>query len=239
MSIQKGYIKWLFALCLMLITSLSAAEMHVYLTSTVPVKDRDRALKSDTGLSGINITVLGKFREFSSSVKRNKPSYIIAPSSFSNINKDYKAVYQFSLNGQSSFKYLILATKPKWTKANISKGSIGIVDELGRTGTKKFVLANVGKFKLVKRVTKADDLMPLLVLENANYIMIRPNNYEILKQKFTAQTIKILESKTVEHPMIYVLNNTPQAEIDKLGKMSQDTIKALGFSELKKTGDGK
>ena len=240
MKIFSKLKKWILLLTILL-TSLiaSAAEMQVYQTSTIPVTERDKALKADPALSGTNVTVFGKFREFASSVKSSKPKYIIVPSSFLTINSDYKPVYQFALNGQTSFKYLVLSTKPEWNKDSMAKGNVGIVDELGRTGTKKFVQDNVGKFKLVKRVTKTDDLMPLLVLENAQFIMIRPKNYEILKKKFTAKTIKVMESKTVDHPVICVLKDTPQAEIDKLGKLSPATIKALGYTEVKKTGEGK
>jgi len=204
------------------------------------VNERDKALKADSALTGTNITVFGKFREFESSVKSSKPKYILISSSFLSINKDYKAVYQLELNGKSSFKYLILSTKPEWTKEKMASGSVGVVDELGRSGTKKYVQNNVGKFKKVKRVTKTDDLMPLLVLENANYIMIRPDNYEILKKKFTAKTQKIAESKTVGYPILCVLKDTPQGEIDALGKITPSTLKALGYSNLKKiSGDNK
>lgn len=224
---------YLFTLLLM--SGVSATELQVYLTSTIAVSERDKALKADGALSGTNVTVFGKFREFSSSVKISKPTYVIAPSSFSAINKDYKAVYQFGLNGQSKFKYLVLSSKAEWSKNKMSSGSVGIVDELGRTETKKFIQSNVGEFKRVKRVTKADDLMPLLVLENADYIIICPKNYDVLKRKFTAKTNVVVESKDIDYPMFFVLKGTPQAEVDKLGEISADTIKSLGYSEMKKT----
>ena len=76
--------------------------------------------------------------------------------------------------------------------------------------------------------------MPLLVLENADFIIIRSDNYEILKKKFTAKTIKVGETKTVDHPVICVLKDTPESEVNKLGSLSPETIKALGYTELKK-----
>ena len=236
MKHPEHYIKkrliFLFA-SLFLTVHLSAQELRVYQTSTTPVKDREKALKSDASLGGVQVTVFGQFREFSSANK-NKAKYLIVPSSFIKFNPDYKPVYQFAKNGKTTTKLMILTSKASWSMDKIATGKVGIVDELGRKNTKTYVQDIAGKFKLIKRVTKPDDLMPLLVLENADYIIIRSDNYDILKKKFTAKTIKVGETKTVDHPVICVLKNTPAAEIEKLGKLSPETIKALGYSELKK-----
>ncbi|MCM8526635.1 MAG: hypothetical protein NE327_08975 [Lentisphaeraceae bacterium] len=225
--------KILFLASLFLAFYLPAQELRVYQTSTIPVKDREKALKGDASLSGIQVTVFGQFREFESANK-TAAKYVIMPSSWIKYNSEYKPVYQFSKDGQTNTKLMILTTKPEWTMENIGKGKAGIVDELGRKNTKKYVQDIAGKFKLIKRVTKPEDLMPLLVLENADYIIIRSDNYEVLKKKFTAKTIKVGETKTVDHAVLCVLKDTPDSEIEKLGKLSPETIKALGYSELKK-----
>ena len=223
---------FLFA-SLFLTVYLSAQELKVYQTSTVPVKDREKALKSDPALSGMQVTVFGQFREFDSANK-TKAKYLIVPSSFVKYNPEYKPVYQFAKDGKTNTKLMILTSKADWTMDKIGKGNVGIVDELGRKDTKTYVEDIAGKFKLIKRVTKPDDLMPLLVLENADYIIIDSDNYEVLKKKFTAKTIKAGETKTIDYPVICVLKDTPDSEVEKLGKLSPETIKALGYSELKK-----
>ena len=76
--------------------------------------------------------------------------------------------------------------------------------------------------------------MPLLVLENANFIIIRPQNYEILKAKYTAKTNLVGESKTINYPVICALKDTPDSDVSKFANLSQAVIKALGFDELKK-----
>ena len=236
MKHPNNYIKkreLLFLASLFLAIFLPAQELRVYQTSTIPVKDREKALKSDPSLGGLEITVFGQFREFDSANK-SKAKYVIMPSSWAKYNTDYKPVYQLGKKGQTNTKLMILTTKPDWTMANIGKGKVGIVDELGRKNTKTYVLDIAGKFKLIKRVTKPEDLMPLLVLENADYIIISSDNYEVLKKKFTAKTIKVGETKTVDHPVICVLKDTPESEVEKLGKISPETLKALGYSELKK-----
>ena len=236
MRLPEKHIKkrliYLFA-SLFLTVYLSAQELRVFQSTTAPVKDREKALKGDSSLGGLQITVFGQFREFSSANK-SKAKYVIVPSSWVKFNPDYKAVYQLGKNGKTNEKLMILATKPEWTIDKIGSGKVGIVDELGRKDTKSYVLDIAGKFKLIKRVTKPEDLMPLLVLENADYIIIRSDNYEILKKKFTAKTIKVGETKTVDHDVICVLKDTPESDIEKLGKLSPESIKALGYSELKK-----
>ena len=229
-------LKW----AIMLFTALSlmgvqaADQLQVYTTSTIPVKEREKALKSDAALNGTEVTVFGKFSEFSSSLKNSKPKFLMVPSAYTSYNEDYKPVFQFVKGGQSNFKFLILSVKSEWSKEATAKGSVGIVDELGRKQTSAFIKDQVGAFKRVKRVTKTDDLMPLLVLENANYIIIRPKNYEILKSKFTAKTNLVGESKTINYPVICVLKGTTDSEVEKFANMYPAAIKALGFDELKK-----
>ena len=148
--------KIFFLASLFLAIYLPAQELRVYQSSTVPVKDREKALKGDASLSGVQVTVFGQFREFDSANKANA-KYVIMPSSWITYNSNYKPVYQFSKDGQTNTKLMILTTKPEWTMANIAKGKVGIVDELGRKDTKTYVQEIAGKFKLIKRVTKPED----------------------------------------------------------------------------------
>ena len=233
---ENRYLNWaVFLFVALSFISVQAAEqLQVYTTSTIPVKEREKALKSDSALSGTEITVFGKFSEFSSSLKNSKPKFLMVPATFVTYNPDYRAVYQFTKGGQSNFKFKILSVNDEWNKNNMEKGSVGIVDELGRKQTSAFIKDEVGKFKRVKRVTKTDDLMPLLVLENANFIIIRPQNYEILKAKYTAKTNLVGESKTINYPVICALKDIPDSEVSKFANLSQAVIKALGFDELKK-----
>ncbi|MCH2206443.1 MAG: hypothetical protein MK132_11295 [Lentisphaerales bacterium] len=233
---ENRYLNWaVFLFVTLSFMSVQAADqLQVYTTSTIPVKEREKALKSDSSLQGTEITVFGKFSEFSSSLKNSKPKFLMVPAAYVKYNPDYKAVYQFTKGGQRNFKFMILSVKDEWNKDSMAKGSVGIVDELGRKQTSAFIKDQVGDFKRVKRVTKTDDLMPLLVLENANFIIIRPKNYEILKAKFTAKTNLVGESKTIDYPVICALKDTPDNEISKFANLSQAAIKALGFDELKK-----
>ena len=138
---ENRYLNWaVFVFVALSFISVQAAEqLQVYTTSTIPVKEREKALKSDSALSGTEITVFGKFSEFSSSLKNSKPKFLMVPATFVTYNPDYRAVYQFTKEGQSNFKFKILSVNDEWNKDNMEKGSVGIVDELGRKQTSAFI----------------------------------------------------------------------------------------------------
>jgi hypothetical protein len=234
-DLGKKRVKWNFVYFLLLVTLVNsvAEKLQVYSTSTIPVKVREKALKKDSSLKAIDITVFGKFNEFASSLKSSKPKFLITPAQFPHYHPDYKAVYQFTKNDEATFKFLVLSLQDKKSLKDIATASVGIVDELGRKNTSSFVKKNIGDFKRIKRVTKTDDLMPLLVLENADFIIIRPENYNSIKAKFTTQTYLAGESKEIHYPVICVLKDTSETEIKKIGKISPMTIKSLGFDQIR------
>lgn len=221
-----------------LVPGLSASELKVYLTSAIPVKIREKSLKSDKSLAGVDVTVFGKFREFSSSNKQTPAKYVMISSSYLQFYKGYKAVYQLEKKNNGKFRFLILSCKGDWTQEKVSEGRVGIVDELGRKETKVFVKESVGSFKRVITVTKSEDLMTLLFMENADYIIIRPENYQAYKKKHKAKTIKIGESQVLGHAVICVQEGSTEEEIKKLGQISQKTLNTMGYSGLKRLEQG-
>ena len=157
---------------------------------------------------------------------------MIAPSEYLDYNKKYKGAAQFQMKGKTSFKYDVVSISKDWDASKIEKGSVGVVQVLGRKETKKQLKALVGKkFKKIKRVTKIEDLFPLLALENANYILISPHAYQAVKDKFRADINYIKKSKDVGFPVIAVAAGASAKDLHKINK---NTLKALGFDGVNK-----
>ncbi|MCJ8330658.1 MAG: hypothetical protein HRT89_05940 [Lentisphaeria bacterium] len=219
--------------------SLYADSLYVYLPTLKSVQEMEKVLKVDPALSGFTITVFGKFSELKKQHKASPADALIIPSSFSKFNKGYKDSMQFTLKDKKSFNYLLLSIVKGKNKNQLSTESIGIVDELGRKDTKKYVHRLLGKVKRIKRVTKPDDLMPLLALQNASVILVRPHVYEILKLKYATETFEVSKSIDIPFPVLTVKEGLSADKLEKLKSVSEATIKGLGYSGKTIIGDKK
>ena len=225
----------MLALTLMLSFNVTS-DVIIYHTSLKSVKDRTAELNKDPVFKNYNVTVFGKYRDFSQTSKRITPSVIIAPSFFR--SEDYKPVYQLTKNGGSEFQFLIVALSSFDESQDVSKLRLGLVQERDlkdRSYLKNyFSKTKFSGVKLARSVTKPDDLIPMLVYGNADFIIIRKENYDALSKKYNVK-LKIL-GKTNKVPVeqIYIHKNVKPAAVEAIGKMKSDTLKALGFDGIKK-----
>ncbi len=210
--------------------ALAASKMAVFFPSTVSVTHIQKALSVDPTYKDFEVTVYKKFRDFNSVVKNIKPEVIIAPAEFLDYNTSYKGVAQLQMKGKRTFQYDVISIDKKWDASKIKSGSIGVVQVLDRKETKQQIKKIVGNsFKKIKRVTKIEDLFPLLALENANYILISPHAYNAVKDKFRADVTYVLKSKEIGFPIIAIAKDV---KLKKLKIIQDKTVKALGFDGI-------
>ena len=228
------YIKMILGVIFVTKASTSGADIGVFFPTFKNTKSIEKAIKDDKATSGNKTFAFAKFTEFNSKVNEGSFDIVIAPSSFPSINKSCKSPLQITKKGKSSFRYKLIAVDKKWNKGNIATGSVGIVDELGRRAMKKYVkdITSI-KFKKIKRVTKPEDLFPLMSLGNADFVLIRPENLAESKQQFKIDTFEIMESKPVNYPIICELKKNPKNSVGNLKKLSAETLKTMGFSAVR------
>ena len=228
-----------FVYCFLLTMLASTAQgkdsVAVFLPSVTPVSEIEKHLSTEPLFKGMDISVYKKFRDFNSAIKNTKPLYVLGPAKFVATHSDYKAFAQLAHKSNLTFKYKVFSIQDKWGKAETAKGTIGMVQILGRKETKKYVGESVSeKFKKVKRVTKVEDLFPLLALENAEYILVEPHIYDALKDKFRAKVNTVTESQPIGNPKLAVLKG-------KTGPVSvslkKETLESLGYGNIKSIKD--
>jgi hypothetical protein len=198
----------------------------------------DRCRKRKAFFKAHSVTVFGAFTEFKTALSSAPAQFVIAPASFAKFNPDYRPVGQFLVNDKTSFKYQLLAADAAWTKEKCKEGTVGIVEELGRNELKGYLQEVLGEFKKIKRVTKPDDLFPLLALGDAHYIVVTPEDLVKLKEKYQTKTFTVSESTEVHYPMIYA-HKSLAAEISAtVLQLAPATITGLGFSKLEAVKGG-
>ncbi|MBF0297809.1 MAG: hypothetical protein HQK51_03770 [Oligoflexia bacterium] len=178
------------------------ANLMVYFPSTESPKILEQTLKKGLKSKDVAVSVFAKYRDFEQELTRVNPDFIIANSAFSSTNSSYKPVQ--ILNGNKSH-YLVLGSKD-WKKDKLSTARIGVVLFGDMDWQKRYINnlldVKVSKFKFVN---KSDDLIPLLVFDSVDVIVVGPTDYEKLKSSYKNSTFSILfKSKEVDDLSIYI-----------------------------------
>ena len=229
-TIRRVFTTILFLCCA---PSFAEVQVGIYIPTWRSPKEIENALKGDKALKAVKPVVFGKYKEFTTSNKGVKFPILIVPKSHADFSKDCKPLLQFAAADGKNFKFVFVSLDKKWKASNVTKGKLGVVDELGRKNMKKFTQTVSGqKFGKIKRVTKVEDLVPLLALGNVDHIMIRPDNLNHAKTNFKSTFYEIFKSNPVSHPIVCLSDQSKKSVAMSFQKMSKSTLKKIGFSSI-------
>ena len=219
-------------------SSFAKDVLPIFYASMLPAKDRQDVIKRDLAKDDFDPMVFAKYRDFISQVETSSPLVVIAPASFQRQHSDYHPILRFSEGTTEEFKYLLLSLTNTWTPKSAATGRLGMVEELDRDHLKETASEAFGvNFKMVKSVSKLEDLFPLLVFKSADFIMISPENYERLKERFSAKLYIVMEGKPVSRPMVFTKTGADSGAVtEKLKAMPPAVLTALGFSGIGPVG---
>jgi hypothetical protein len=131
---------------------------------------KQRALQSDmeSALPGVEVIAVGRVADFERLLKDRVDAVLALPVVLS--------AYKLSpgLHGQragsSEERYVLVGVGSAPVASRIT--SVGALDLLGREGTNAFVKNLIGASPKVERVTKFEDLLPLLQMQRADCVLL-------------------------------------------------------------------
>jgi len=229
---------WIAVVATFAFPANAKGTVAVYYSSTLSAKERQNTIKNEVSKDGFDVVVFGKFKDFDEEIKSKKPDVILAPSTFQKYNSEYSPVMRFTKGGNKQFKYLLLSLDKSWNPKNLSNGKLGIVEEVDREHLKD-VASDLfkTKFKMVKSVSKPEDLFPLLIFKSADFIAVSPDDYERLKEKFSAKVNVVGESNAVDLPVVYIKKGQSSEEvISVFKKIPQSIWASTGLYVLEAAG---
>ncbi|MBF0440868.1 MAG: hypothetical protein HQK54_03090 [Oligoflexales bacterium] len=231
------------ALCLLLLLTARIAfcgeTLAIFLPKELESSVILKSFKESPELSNIEVTIFAKYRDFEENRHLTSFDYAILPSSYRLYNKDFTSVLQFVRGGQSHFQFSILSLGGKWTSEKLDDGVVGIIEELDRKNTKSHLgrIFEGKSFNRIKRVTKSRDLIPLLFLQNADYVVADPDDIPS-ENKNSLTAVK--KSQKVLYPLLYInaKKEKSSANITKFTQMPSSVLKALGFDGIEPLKEG-
>jgi len=163
----------LICVLVLLLSTIPAAQEKLYVfypTTTRPQVIQDRMSSS---FDGVTVTVFGRYNDFTAKVGMDPPDAIITkPALISQIG-GYTIVLNAQRRGKTEEAYVLVSINTPLDPASVNGETVlGAIDLLGRNGMKTFSEQFFSVEPKIKRVTKVEDLLPLLSFNMAAGIVI-------------------------------------------------------------------
>jgi hypothetical protein len=162
---------------LLLVSSISPSPsfadgrptLYVYVHTDAKSASLEKGLQDK--LPALEVTVFGRFRDFEEAMGSRKPDGVVAIAPLV-ASLNVPVVLQGN-RGDHDWEPYVLLSPGQPLEGSLSGKMIGVVDLLGRDGTQDFVtkLLKTPDVKL-KRVTKMEDLLPLLQFSAADGVLV-------------------------------------------------------------------
>lgn len=178
---KKNFFKIMFMVFLYMQSIYCVQKLYVFYPTVV----RPHILQKKISLacSGLEVTVFGRFTDFKTKVKLDNPDAIITKPDVLKQFSGYKINLQGQKKGRQDEKYVLLSIGKKVDFSETGSVTIGAIDFLGRKEMENLLASLLISKPKVKRVTKVEDLLPLLSFNMVNAIFISENQENYFKTK--------------------------------------------------------
>ena len=191
-----------------------------------------RAVEADPVFARLDVEIFSQYREFSRAGKGEAFQVILVPSFIPACSAEYRPAWQFLKGGKEQFRYLLVGLGDPPVPG---KGSVAMPDLTGRQETRALFDRIDGKhsFRNSKVVAKARDLLPMLAMDNADFIYIAPGNLEYFARQYRLKPRIMGKTSPVGYPLICIKRDLRAGQPPDFRLLKPETLKALGFTGIK------
>jgi len=187
---------------------------------------KQRALQSGlkAALPGVEVTAVGRIGDFERSLKAGADAVIAQPL----VLEAFKLAPSLrgSRGGSTEEKYSLIGVGAAPDPHGIS--SVGALDFLGREGTNRFVKGLLGASPRIERVSKVEDLLPLLQMQVADAVLLPSRLYLEIRGASKLSLVQQELSKMVALPAAAAVTAAGSQVLAALRGMPAQAIKILG-----------
>lgn len=201
------------------------AKLLVYLH--VAVKQRAFQSLLSAGLPGVTTTAVGRTADFERALQ-DAPDAVLSLPVVLAANGLSAALRGFA-RGSTEERYALVGAGSPPEAGKVA--SVGALDLLGRDGTNRFVRRLVGQQARVERVTKIEDLLPLLQVQRVEAVLLPARLVADLRAASRLALAGRDLDQTVALPAAASSGAGGAAVLAALGKMPKDLSKLLGVDE--------
>ena len=141
--------------------------------------------------SSLDITVFGRLSDLQALVEREHPQAILAQNAVLGQFPEYQPRLQGLRNGAATEDFVLLSIDKPFDLAKVTGASIGVVGMLDRKEMEGFVEGLVAGTPRVNRVTKVEDLLPLLIFQSVGAVLVSEANMLEFRKKSQAHLVDV------------------------------------------------
>ncbi len=187
---------------------------------------KQRALQSaiQGGVEGVTVTAVGRIGDLERGLQEGQDAVLTLPAVLA--SKNLSAKLQGVQKGAADEPYCLVAVDHAPNPTEVK--SVGALDLLGREGTNAFVAGLLGAQPKVERVTKVEDLLPLLQMQVVEAVLL-PSRF--LAEVRAASRLELAPtelSKRVGLPAVASVGPAGDQVIAAISKMPPGTLKGIG-----------
>lgn len=148
-----------------------------------PISERPNVIqtKLSQACPGADIIVFGRIQDFISKTQESPPDAILSKPTTLQIFDNYTVQLKGTRKGNTEETYVLVSVEKGVDVSNLANSTIGMIDILGRKEMIKFIQDFLPSTPKLKRVTKMEDLLPLLIFNMCNAILITENSVHYFK----------------------------------------------------------
>jgi hypothetical protein len=193
----------------------------------VSVKQRAFEGMLQAALQGATVAAVGRIADLERGLEKSQDAVLSLPLVLVTRNLEIKV--QGYRGRASDESYSLVATDSAPDAAKIA--SVGALDLLGREGTTSFVQKLLGATPKVERVTKIEDLLPLLQMQTVDAVLLPSRMVEDLKASSRLPLAVSELSKKVALPALSILTPKGSEIAASLAKLPRELTLLMGVDE--------
>jgi hypothetical protein len=187
---------------------------------------KQRALQSmlQSVLGGVEVTAVGRIADFDRALQSGQDAVLALPPVLE--AKGMSPALQGMRHGASSESYALVAVDKEVQPGLVA--SVGALDLLGRAGTNDFVHRLLGAKPDVERVSKVEDLLPLLQLQRAECLLLPDRLLREVQEMTRLRLVKSTLPRQVPLPAVGVTGARGRDVLSAVRGLSRDACASLG-----------
>ena len=208
-------------------TPAAAASGTLLVYLHVSVKQRAFQSLLGAGLPGVSATAIGRIADFERALKDAPDAVLTLPVVLG--AHGLPSTLKGYARGAADERYALVGAGTTPDPARIT--SVGALDLLGREGTTRFVKSLVGAQARVERVTKIEDLLPLLQMQRVEGVLLPARLVAELRGASRLALVSRELDASVGLPAVASTGPAGAAVLGAISRMTKDISKLLGVEE--------
>lgn len=170
--------------------SLRAAEsVFVYYPTEVKAQAIQKSLVSVC--PSLDFTVFGRSKDFRKGLETSPPQGVVTMAPIVDALDTYSTIAKGLKEGRTEDDYLLVSMNEALPIENLANVKIGVIDILGRKPMSEYVQGLLGQKVKLKRVTKVEDLLPLLSFGSVQGVLVSRTTFELINAKTNLQLVSL------------------------------------------------